>query len=345
MLEWWSAELLDKRDFAKGDLPQVRGGTLNWSAFRSVPGEGSVEVTLDPELPIDWLADRIRLTHHLGDRERAFGTWLISAPERHHKGPVTHVTIKLADKVELLNSPLGQWYTVPAATVVTDRVDDIIAARAGESPSITPSEATLTTALTWKPDDTWLQVVNDLLRAANYAALWADLTGRLRVEPYVAPGDRSVVATYGFHGEQFYMRDDWTDELPVWDLPTGFAVSTEGDETTAGMAARADLPAAHPLSAASRGREVLKVEEAEATSLEVLQGIAQRRLDEQMSVVYRATITHPVDDTELNDAVMHDPAGFRGVIVNREVRVQDIGAIVSDSVRHIWTDMETLPWL
>ena len=348
MAEWWTAHLLDRTDFEKGELGMVRGGSLSWSAFRSVPGDGSLEVTLDDELPIDWLSDRIRITHHNDDdgeeRERPFGIWLIAAPERQHKGDVTHVTIKLSDKTDLLNSPAGQWVTVPAGAVVTERVAAIIAAQAGETAALTSSPSTLTHALTWKPEDTWLTVVNDLLRAINYATLWADGTGRLRVEPYVAPGDRQTAATYGFEGEQLHMRTEWSDELPLWDVPTGFAVYTEGDETTPGMSARADLPASHPLSAAARGREVVRVESVEATSLSVLQGIAQRRLDDQMSVVRRATITHPVDDTQLNDAIEHAPARFRGAVVDRQVSLA-IGAVVSDSVRHIWTDMEALPWL
>lgn len=346
MAEWWAADLLDRRDYAKGELGTVTGGRLSWSAFRSVGGDGSLEVTLDDELDIDWLSDRVRISHHAEDGTvRPHGVWLISAPERQHDATGTRVTIGLSDKTELLaGDETGEWVTVPAGTNVVAWVAVKIQELTGEVAAVTASSATLRTALTWEPTETWLRVVNDLLAAVNYAALWADMEGRLRVEPYVAPGQRESVARYGFDDDDALMRSEWPEELPLWDLPTGVAVYTEGDEEAPGMSARADLPAAHPLSAARRGRTVTKSEEAEATSLDVLQGIAQRRLDEQMSIVYRAGVVHPVDDTVLNDVVEHGPAGVAGAIVNREITL-GLGAVVTDSVRHIWTDMEDLPWL
>jgi hypothetical protein len=342
--EWWTAELLTVQGHAKGVELDVRGGSLQWSAFRSVRGTGSLDITLPPGLEIDWLTDRVRITHHHGDIVRPHGVWLISAPERSHAGPVTHVTLQLADKTELLNSPIGGWRTVQPGEVVADTVTTIVRDRTGELPSILPSDAVTPRAYTWAPEDTWLKVVNDLLTLVNYGSLWADLAGRFRSEPYVAPADRRVTCTYGFREGERLMRAEWSDELPLWDIPTGFAVYTEGDEDTPGMSARADLPVEHPLSAARRGREILRVEPAEAATQAALDGMAQRRLNSQLSVVYRATLEHPVDDSQLNDVVIHSPAGFRGAIVNRDITL-GVGAVVSDSVRHIWTDLEAVPWL
>lgn len=342
--ERWTVELLDMHGNARGVELQLRGGSLEWSTFRAVGGTGSIDITLDPRHPISWLTDRIRISHHAGSTLRPCGVWLIAAPERSHTGPITHVTLQLADKTDLLNTPIGAWHTVAGGETVTNTVADIIRSRAGETPALPPHNGVTPRAYTWAPEDTWLRVVNDLLGLINYGSLWADMGGQLRSEPYLPPADRRVVAVYGFDDGQELMRVEWDDSLPLWDIPTGFAVFTEGDEDTEGMSAVAHLPDEHPLSALSRGREILRVETAEASNQAALNGIAQRRLNSQLSVVYRASIKHPMDDTVLGDAVIHSPAGFRGTIVNRAIDL-GVGAVVEDSVRHIWTDLEEVPWL
>lgn len=194
--------------------------------------------------------------------------------------------------------------------------------------------------------DTWLQVVNDLLKAIGYGSLWADRHGRLRVEPYVPPGERPTVRAYG--ADAAAMLPDWDDEAPLWDVPTGFVAYTPGTESAAGMRVRIDLPASHPLSAVSRGtpeapRHSLKTEQVEAANLSALSTICQRRLDDSVQVTRRATITHPIDGTEVGDVVTHVPAGITGPIVQREVAL-GLGAVVTDTVRRIYTG-EDVPWL
>lgn len=339
MAQWWSAELLDSRGMVKSTLPTVRGGRLEWSQFRSVGGTGSIDITLD-STPIDWLSDRIRILHHDGETVTPWGDWIMTAPTRETTGTLTRTTLALADKCELLNTPVGSAYTVPSGTVVTGRISTILRS-VGESGVIESSPSTLPKALTWTVDDTWLTVVNDLLRSIGYASLWADRYGQLRVEPYVEPGDRPVVISYG--PDDAAMLPDWSDEAPLWDVPTGFVAYTQGTESMAGMRARVDLPASHPLSAAARGRHLLRTEQVEATSTAALTTIARRRLNESVQITRRATIAHPLDSTEIGDVVTHHPAGMTGPIVQRTVTL-GLGAVVEDTVRRIYTGGDT-PWL
>ena len=338
----WRVELLDRKDRVKALLPRVRGGKLAWSIFKSVAGSGSIELTRTPAAGIDWLNDRIRITHLAGDVETPMGVWLISVPGWDTDGPVTHTTLALSDKCQALNGPIGAPLTYAAGTVVTDKVLSIIRARGETAISVVPSALTLRTSQSWKAEDTWLTVANDLLKTINYASLRADAAGQLRVEPYVAPADRPIAATYGGDEGDLKMRPAWSDEADIYSLPTGARIQVTGDEATTGMIGKADLPAAHPLSAASRGTDWLLVEEGEAASQTVANQIAARRLDEAMQVTRRVSVTHPIDGTDLNDVVHHGPLSLDAAIVERQVDL-GVGAVVTDAIRHIYTGGD-LPW-
>lgn len=342
MAEWWSVDLLDRADRKKATLPRVRGGSLDWSTFRAVSGAGSIELTDQPEVDVDWLNDRFRVWWHRDGEARSMGVYLGQIPGWTQAGPVRQTTITLADKTEVLNSPIGQWLTYPVGTGVVGQVAALIRARGEMSIQVEPSTETLRTALTWEPETTWLSVVNDLLGAINYGSLWCDALGTYRLEPYVAPEARPIVATYGGGVERLRMLGGWSDEADLASLPTGFRVYVAGDDSTPGLIGKADLPDEHPLSAASRGRAILTTESGEATSQAIANEIANRRLQESLQVTRRATIIHPIDDVALNDVVAHGPLGFSGAVVQREIRL-DIGAVVTDTVRRIYTGGD-LPW-
>ncbi|MDO5091835.1 MAG: hypothetical protein Q4D79_00175 [Propionibacteriaceae bacterium] len=338
----WRLELLDRSGHAKGDLPTAVSGSLQWSIFRSVQGTGSVELTAAPGVEIDWLRDRVRISHIGAGRTTPMGVWLISMPGWKREGPVTRTTLALADKTEALNTPIGSWVTVPTGIPVVANVVEVIRGRGEQAIAFTPSTAVTTVAMTWEPQDTYLKLCNDLLKTINYSPLWADLDGRLRIDPYILPGDRPVVASYGGGDDQLRMLPDWEDEADVFRLPTGVRIYVPGSDKAPGFVGRADLPREHPLSAHSRGREILLVEQAEVVSQQVADALAQRRLAETIQVTRRVTITHPIDGTTLNDVVLHDPLGLRAAIVERTVKLS-VGAVVTSVLRHIHTGGQ-LPW-
>jgi len=340
MAEWWSVDLLDANDYSKGKLGTVRSGSLEWSTFRSVQGSGSLELAESPELTPNWLADRVRIWHHDGDTATSYGVYLATRPGREVDGPVTRYTLSLSDKTQLLNQPIGRWVTYAAGTVVSSTVVGIILAAGEDRAAVEESAATLATAQSFEPSDTWLHVANELLSAIGYGSLWADRDGVLSAGPYVAPEARPVVKTYGAGEAKMLPR--WSDEMDLSEIPNVVYVSAPGDETTPALIGRAsnDNPA-DPLSTANRP-EVVHSEQVEAADQAAADAIAVRRLAELQQRTRRVTMTHPLDGTWLDDVVTH-PAGLTGPIVQRTIRL-DIGAVVEDTVRRIYTAGEELPW-
>lgn len=340
MAEWWSVDLLDGQDYRKAQLSTVRTGKLNWSIFRAVQGVGSLEVTADPAVTPNWLTDRVKIWHHLDGRDpKPHGIWLCNRPSRSVDGDVARYTLGLVDKTHLLNQKTGRWLTYDAGSVVVPLVRGIITSR-GETAAIADSTETLRAPLSFEPSDTWLTIVNALLDALGYAAVAANLDGVLASSPYVAPEDREPAGQYG--PGAWKMLPQFDDDLNLAEIPNVTYINSPGDETTPGLIGRAsnDNPA-DPLSTANRPEVVLS-EQAEATSQEAIDAIAVKRLAESQQATRRATITHPVDASQLNSVVTH-PAGFAGAIVERTIQL-DIGAVVDDTVRRIYTAKEGLPW-
>jgi len=168
------------------------------------------------------------------------------------------------------------------------------------------------------------------------------MDGRIRIAPSRLPADRPTVATYGPNPEHLMMLPAWSDSADVFALPTGARIYVPGTDQKAGLIGRADLPDHSPLSATQRGRTVLLTEQGEAATQAVADTLAAKRLNEALQVTRRITITHPMDETNLADVVMHAPAGVRAAIVEREIQL-GVGAIVKSVIRHIYTGGE-LPW-
>ena len=53
MAEWWSAQLVDRDGRIRGELPDIRGGSLEWNISSAVRTGGSVEFAEPPSAGID----------------------------------------------------------------------------------------------------------------------------------------------------------------------------------------------------------------------------------------------------------------------------------------------------
>ena len=339
----WFVELLDRLDNVKRELPRVTSGNLAWNTEQAVPGSGSLTWTQTAGLGIDWLNDRIRVTHIDATTDTPMGVFKPSMPGWEVDGPVTRSSIAMSDKTELLNSPLGDWLTLPKGTVVTTKVAEIVRARGGGATLSTDSTELLAKSMSWDPTATWLTVVNNLLKAINYAPLWADMTGRLVVAPFTPIPERLPVATYGAESDHLRLKPQWSDRADLYALPTGVRLYVSRGSSSKGFVGAADLPDAHPLSAASRGGvPYLLTESSDATTRAKAAALAQRRLDEVMQLARTITVTHPVDEVQVGDAVSHGPLGINAVVVQRGVTM-GVGAVVSDTIQHTYTGGE-LPW-
>lgn len=334
LAEFWYAELINRRGYSKGRLGGVLSGSLDWSIFRSVEGSGSIEIDLDPGLDIDWMSDRIRIIHHApGGEETRWGTWMIAAPERQTTPTTVRTSMQLLDATETLNQPIGGVHSVPAGRRITAEIEDIFKRRSGWPwYTVEPQDSRLPTAIVPDPDTTWLQLANDLAAMVGYSSVRADRDGVLRCDPYVPVAQRTPLATYGPGDSR--MLGEWTEEMDLWSVVNIVRVVSEGtDEKPPIIGLAWNYDPDDPTSVAGLGgRSRVRVERAEVASKREATLLARRLLEEESRIMRRATITHPVDETWIDDQVRHDPLDMEGNIVERKVTL-GIGPVVEDTIR------------
>jgi hypothetical protein len=188
-------ELVD--DFDGGTIERANYATLHGSAVLQIAREldwGTAIVR-----PYAWLTGYTATYGTLTARFN-LGAYLTNTPKTvAGKNPTTH-EVEAVDILHWLNTPVGEAYTVEAGTGYLDAIEAIFTAQGLVSYFIDRDQTAqvLDAPRSWAFDDhtTWLNICNDLAGAVGYQGIWSDWDGRLRVQPYLVPSDRSIEFTY-----------------------------------------------------------------------------------------------------------------------------------------------------
>lgn len=220
-------ELLDTTDTVVSDISDsLAGGEVSRSNYAAVHGTCRLQV----EQALQWGRDRVRpyMVLSSGGVSARFnlGVFVLTTPDSQLGDSVVVYDVTGYDKLYLLQSPVGDTYTVAAGASYLQAVKDAIAAAgAGSNVNLdsTKSGATLPAAMVWplssEKQATWLQVVNDLLAAVGYRGVWCDQDGYFRSEPYLAPVNRAVEWTFDLSSAANVVAEDRKVTADVWATP------------------------------------------------------------------------------------------------------------------------------
>lgn len=237
-------ELLDADDHLIGDISdwlEPAGSSVTRNNLAVIHGSCHLNIAQD----LNWQSQRLRPYVTITDLTTGIaltwplGVYLPETPRRTAGESPQMFTVEGYDKLVVLNTPIGATYSLDAATPYVAAVETLIEA-AGETAyhiDQTAATKTLASSQMWLIDEqhTYLSVINELLAAVGYRALWVDRTGVYRSVPYTAPSARSVTWRYdtahpatimrpGTIAESdlftvpnrwVFIRDDPTDELPA----------------------------------------------------------------------------------------------------------------------------------
>ncbi len=318
----------------------VDSGSLDWSVFRQVRSGGSIKLIDPPD--VDWLSVRIRVSYVYrippgNEEEVVLGTYLVSAVDTKLSATGWETTVTLQDTITaLVEDFVDSAVSYPAGTVVTDAVSEQLEASYVNSVlAVTESTAGLSVGMAWPAGTSRVKIVNDLLDAINYFAVWADELGTFRVQPYVPPNQRPVVWRFTADRTSVIRTDIDTDQ----DLHNVYnkvvLTSNSSNDPNSGFVGVAkDEDPNSPFSYPSRGRWVSKSKTGvKATSQQVIDDKAARLLNESRQVVRRDTIRGlwvPLD--------MHDnaqmPDGSVMSLVERKINLSP-GALVTYVFRKV----------
>jgi hypothetical protein len=323
--QWFTYDLLDNGEAPKGSLPGVTGGTLEWHANAAVKGGGKIKVISQTREDIPWLRRRVKITMHIeGKGSYPLGIFIPSAPVEQWSDTELTLEVELLDKCSILDNDYFQnAYSLDAGTNVTAAVRELIEDAGEKAGSITDGDDTLSKAMNWESGTSRLQIINDLLEAANYFSLRVDGDGRFRVEKYRLPRNRPIVHEFIDNYKSIY-ASEFTYEKDIYSIPNRVVLIAQGDGAQEGMKAVAentnpDSPYSYP----SRGRWIVDVVKGvEATDQQALDERAQKRLVE---------LTSPTGTVSINHAPLPWLGTSEAVRFKRDEADIDIRAVVAST--------------
>lgn len=181
-----------------GEYSTVTSGNSEESYFTSIKGGGSLAFVGGPPSTYDLVRVYYDFTDDRGESvHEAVCTMLVDmadvtiGEDGTESGEATlYSVLKVADD-RLCGFPL----TIPANTKAVEYAANMLS-NLGLNVSASNSEYTTATAHTFKPDDTYLNVINWLLSVAGFGSASPDAYGTVVLAPYVDATSREPVFTF-----------------------------------------------------------------------------------------------------------------------------------------------------
>lgn len=314
----------------------ITGGSVELAAFTDV--KASCSFSFEGGTPPD-TTDLVRIYYSFDDddgehAEVAVGTFFVSYGDVEYyrdgdrlvqRGSVNGSSVLSS----LIDRRLGAPYTIDAGTDCINAAETImdgfgLPTNYPESPNVLTQSAH-----TFKPEDSWLTVVNWLLTSANYQSAYPNAKGEIQMVPYVDPERREITATFRDDGQSIMypevgMANDW------YETPNVVRLFHQTDDEC--IAASASMVRGARASLAGRGgREVTLVEEVDeldgatqADRLANLKAMARQRLIDQSAEIEKVTLTHAyVDGIVPNSAIAieYSEMSWRGNVTNMQIEL------------------------
>lgn len=340
--ESWRWDILTLDEAPAGTLDGVTDGSLEFNINNTIRGGGSLEWAGQEEP--DWSRIMLQPWFVLKTAEVEIawprGVFIPAAPVQEHTDEGVSVNVELYDKLLILDQDkVDRTYTVKAGANVVDTIRSIISGAGQTKHLIEDSDATLRSAMFWEAGTTKLKIINELLDAINYFSLWCDGYGTYQGSPYKAPAYRPVVRNFVDDQDSIY-RPDFTHDRDLFNIPNKVIEVGRSDGEEEGLVATAtNTDPSSPYSYQQRGRWIVQHDtDVEATSQQVLNDIAQRRLAQLSQTASSIDFSHAHVPLELNELVTFE-RGARGLKLSATVQSFSIsmrpGELMQTKIREV----------
>lgn len=306
---------LTRTDAPLGVLDGVKvGGTIDHSIHQTIRSTGTITHVRKAGDPApEWPRRRIQPWYTLTDPVTAEqyawpqGVFIPATPTEHHLDGEVVTAVDLYDKLLILDrNKVPHAWGYDAGTNPITAIADLITDTGETSMALTETTQTLSSTLTWDPGTSRLQIINDLLGAANYFSLWVDGHGQFRAEPNIPPSRRPIRWDFRDDRSSIYVPN-WTHEADGFNVPNHVQIVGRADSEDPPMVANAyNEDPESDWSIPTVGATITHTQQdVDATDQVTLDAIAQRRLVELSQVTSKFQIQHAyLPDLALNDAVL-----------------------------------------
>lgn len=306
-------DLMDSNDKIIGKLDRVAdsGGQIKYSNSQSVHSGGQLTVINDKD--VDW--EKVRVSPRVtaidskgAEFEKRLGVFVPSTPKGDWSDDVgVERPVSLVDKLSILDNivPLDEYddpvgfYSVPAGAEVLRTVKDLIEnAGLGDTPMIVPDGHQVANMRTYKPENSTLDIINDMLNAYNYFSMYCDDNGQFHVDKYISPADRPVK----YRGRTLFDIDDgetavvpqFSIERDISTIPNMYVLQGMGDGTNPPEWAFAKDYDDSEFSYVQRGRWIVRIsaDDADTDTTMSLQARANRGLNRAQMINSKIPVQH-----------------------------------------------------
>lgn len=244
---------------------------------------------------IDYLSDRIKPIVRTwippyGPKdyvEHPQGVFLLSSPVRKIDGQgVITREVEAYDPLQVYADDLfTARYTVAAGANVIASVVTLL----GSVPmAVSPSTKTLATASEWKPGDSKLKAINELLDMVNYESLSFDEDGRAIVQEYRSPLERAEEYEYGAD-DRGLVVPEVEQELDLWSVHNQWVlVVSDPDREDPLISSYTNTDPASPTSTIRRQRTITDFREEQDAADQTSLDAKVARLAFEASQIYEA---------------------------------------------------------
>lgn len=299
-----------------GDYGEITGGSVEFSALSTV--KATCSFTFQGEVPDT--VDAVRIIYRFTDdagrtHDNVLGTFLCQYADVAYtatdKGLIASGTAEGSSILSVAaNRVIGYPLTVPAGTNATAKARNMLALgddRDGLGLSVirdTTETYTLATAHTFDPDDTYLNAVNWLLRAAGYGSADVNPQGDIVFRKYVDPSRKAPSFSFANDARSIMQRGvvETSDYMVA---PNVVRMCYEDDEICVTAVAKAVSGSRNSLQARG-GREITLYEEPSELSgdkLAALKAQALQKLQDNGSDIVHLQWSHAYIPISCGDSV------------------------------------------
>ena len=248
------------------------------------------------EVSVDWLVDEIKPVLIIDGVEKAIGVMMPEKVTPASSKGKTVLNIQALDRCwRVRDTKVEGSIYMSAGTEYIDAIEGLLVASGIEMIVKTPSDAVLSEDREdWKSGDSYLKIINTLLKEINYKELWFNEMGFAVLEPASTPTAESIqhILTNRKPDPKNTKEIGTTRVYPgisretdIYEAPNVFiCVCSNADKDTAMKATAVNENPQSPLSTMRRGRRIVKVVNVDNIANQTeLQAYANRLLYESMT--------------------------------------------------------------
>ena len=271
-------ELLNATNQFKAPLKTVTDASVSLNTESEI--KRTARFTLLDDGSVNFVSDRIKPYARVGIgsawAEFPLGVFLLSTPTK-RASPTGIVTrdIEAYDQLQVLkDDKITGKYLIATGTNYITAIKTILDGAGIVSQNLTASTSALPVDREWEAATPKLTIINELLAALNYDALFFDEEGVAVARPYVTPDVRASEYTYA-DDSQSVMFPEVEETLDLFNVPNQFVLVVSQPDRGVLKSVYTNAEPTSPTSTVSRSRTIVDYRQVDAPDQVTLDSLAR----------------------------------------------------------------------